>query len=201
MNDGAERRSPEETRAVILEAARDVFTQQGYARATTRRIASAAGISEVTLFRHFGSKHNLFLAMLDSFAAPAMIIEMRQQLTGSLRKDMTLLGSIFMKVMLERGDYVRLMLCESTHFPELREALGSNPRLLRAMLADYLSEKIAQGELRALHPQAMAQAFLGMFYAYGISLGMLEVEIDPALTHDQIITQFVDIFISGIQLA
>lgn len=48
----------------ILEAAREVFAQHGSAGATTRRIAEAAGVNEVTLFRHFGSKE----ALLDEAA-------------------------------------------------------------------------------------------------------------------------------------
>ena len=43
----------------ILEAARDVFATHGSVGATTRRIAEAAGVNEVTLFRHFGSKEAL----------------------------------------------------------------------------------------------------------------------------------------------
>jgi AcrR family transcriptional regulator len=43
----------------ILEAAREVFALHGSVGATTRRIAEAAGVNEVTLFRHFGSKEAL----------------------------------------------------------------------------------------------------------------------------------------------
>lgn len=43
----------------ILEAAREVFAQHGSVGATTRRIAEVAGVNEVTLFRHFGSKEAL----------------------------------------------------------------------------------------------------------------------------------------------
>lgn len=43
----------------ILQAAERVFAQYGPAGATTRRIAEEAGVNEVTLFRHFGSKEVL----------------------------------------------------------------------------------------------------------------------------------------------
>ncbi|HXY29455.1 MAG TPA: helix-turn-helix domain-containing protein [Gemmatimonadaceae bacterium] len=43
----------------LLEAATKVFACTGYRGATTRRIAEAAGVNEVTLFRHFGSKDAL----------------------------------------------------------------------------------------------------------------------------------------------
>ena len=47
-------------RESLLRAAREEFAKQGYAGARTREIARLAGTSEVMLFRHFGSKANLF---------------------------------------------------------------------------------------------------------------------------------------------
>lgn len=47
-------------RASLIAAARTEFSQQGYAGARTREIARLAATSEVMLFRHFGSKANLF---------------------------------------------------------------------------------------------------------------------------------------------
>lgn len=45
-----------DARERILEAALGVFAEAGTRGATTRRIADAAGVNEVTLFRQFGSK-------------------------------------------------------------------------------------------------------------------------------------------------
>ncbi|MGQ0764259.1 MAG: TetR/AcrR family transcriptional regulator [Gemmatimonadota bacterium] len=47
------------SRQKILEAAAKVYCACGFRGATTRRIAEAAGVNEVTLFRHFGSKQQL----------------------------------------------------------------------------------------------------------------------------------------------
>ena len=46
-------------REQLLQAAARLYAEAGYHGATTRRIASAAGVNEVTLFRHFGSKDAL----------------------------------------------------------------------------------------------------------------------------------------------
>ena len=43
----------------LLTAAARVYAEAGYRGATTRRIALAAGVNEITLFRHFGSKDAL----------------------------------------------------------------------------------------------------------------------------------------------
>jgi AcrR family transcriptional regulator len=54
------RRQPGVGRELILAAAHEVFSEQGYARATTREIAERAGVAEPLLFRSFGSKAALF---------------------------------------------------------------------------------------------------------------------------------------------
>jgi AcrR family transcriptional regulator len=54
------RRRPGEGRRLLLEAAQEVFSEHGYARASTRAIAERAGIAEALLFRNFGSKALLF---------------------------------------------------------------------------------------------------------------------------------------------
>ena len=44
------------SREKLLEAAARVYAECGFRGATTRRIAEEAGVNEVTIFRHFGSK-------------------------------------------------------------------------------------------------------------------------------------------------
>jgi AcrR family transcriptional regulator len=54
------RRAPGEGRRLLLQAARELFEESGYARTTTRMIAERAGVAEALLFRNFGSKAALF---------------------------------------------------------------------------------------------------------------------------------------------
>jgi len=55
-----QRRRSGEVHGLILEAARKTFAEKGYARATTREIATRAAVAETLLFRKFGSKAKLF---------------------------------------------------------------------------------------------------------------------------------------------
>jgi AcrR family transcriptional regulator len=56
----------------ILVAAAGLYEREGYRGATTRRIAEAAGVNEVTLFRAFGSKAALIRAVLERAAGAAV---------------------------------------------------------------------------------------------------------------------------------
>jgi AcrR family transcriptional regulator len=55
----------ESNRTAVLEAARQVFTDRGYLGATLEQIADAAGFSKGVVYSQFGSKADLFLAVLE----------------------------------------------------------------------------------------------------------------------------------------
>jgi AcrR family transcriptional regulator len=55
--------STPKTRQVLLEAAREVFTQQGYSQASIADVVERAGSSVGSLYHHFGGKSELFLAL------------------------------------------------------------------------------------------------------------------------------------------
>jgi AcrR family transcriptional regulator len=54
-----------ERRQAVLDAASQVFARSSYRGATTAEIAREASITEPILYRHFGSKRDLYLACLD----------------------------------------------------------------------------------------------------------------------------------------
>ncbi len=75
------RPGPSETRQVILDAARARFAKEGYAGATIRKIAGDAGVDAALVMQFFGSKDELFGAVMsitpsalshfsDSFVGP-----------------------------------------------------------------------------------------------------------------------------------
>lgn len=54
-----------ETEEIIMDRALKIFAEEGYVGAKTRVIAESSGFSEMTLFRKFKSKKNLFDAILE----------------------------------------------------------------------------------------------------------------------------------------
>jgi len=52
-------------REQLLDVAQTLFAQQGYAGATTSQIARAAGVTEPIIYRHFKSKRDLFVALIE----------------------------------------------------------------------------------------------------------------------------------------
>src|SRR6201998_4590316 len=59
-NEDGQRAARGEGRRLLLESARALFAERGYAGTSTREIARAASVTEPMIFRHFGSKAKLF---------------------------------------------------------------------------------------------------------------------------------------------
>lgn len=57
----------EERRALMLRSAKHVFARSTYAEASTGELARASEVTEPMLYKHFGSKKGLFLAVLREF--------------------------------------------------------------------------------------------------------------------------------------
>src|SRR3954469_25242258 len=54
-----------DTRTVVLEAAKKVLRQKGYAKLSTRDVATAAGVPLSQIHYHFGSKQGMVLALFE----------------------------------------------------------------------------------------------------------------------------------------
>jgi AcrR family transcriptional regulator len=57
----------EHTRALLLDAAEEVFAEKGFAPATLDDIAGAAGYTKGAIYKHFATKEDLFLAVSDRY--------------------------------------------------------------------------------------------------------------------------------------
>ncbi|WP_067901238.1 TetR/AcrR family transcriptional regulator [Nocardia vaccinii] len=57
----------ERTRALLLDAAQEVFAEKGFTAATIDDIASAAGYTKGAVYKHFATKEELFLALSDRY--------------------------------------------------------------------------------------------------------------------------------------
>jgi AcrR family transcriptional regulator len=57
----------EHTRALLLDAAEEVFAEKGFTSATLDDIAHTAGYTKGAIYKHFAAKEDLFLAVSDRY--------------------------------------------------------------------------------------------------------------------------------------
>ncbi len=161
------------TRQRLIEAALELFTAQGVSSTTTRQIAEKAEVNEVTLFRNFGNKHGLLLAVLEESAA-------FKDLGESLVRRATPPGNVYQALKdyasdslhaLERvPEFVRSVVGEADQFPaENRRALGRGVTEANRYVAQYLATVIQQGHLNTYLPaEKLASLLNGMILGYAV---------------------------------
>jgi AcrR family transcriptional regulator len=119
------------TDATMFDAALSVLAQRGYAGATTRRIAEAAGINEVTLFRRFGDKRQLILAAIH--ATIARLADDGLAGTGDLEADLIRVVEYYLDLYQRRDGLVATLLLEGARDPDvaalIKEPLGAMSRI------------------------------------------------------------------------
>lgn len=185
------------TRKRIEAAALKLIGQVGYKRATTRRIAEEAGVNEVTLFRHFGTKKNLLEACVRDFNAEGFAANLNRYLTGHYPDDIEALARASMRDMAESAEYLRLLLCDSMEVPELRAAMVQGAGDNLALVASFFQAQIEAGVVRAgLDPETLAHAFDSLFSSYVLFQSVFQTGAD-SLPPESTLKQLVDIFVLG----
>jgi len=150
----------------VLDSACRIFSRSSYRGATTAEIAREAGISEPILYRHFGSKRDLYLACLDeawrSFRAEA---------EAAIAADpVQCLGAIADRYM-AKGNRLRVVdlwiqaLTEATE----DEVIAAAVRLQIREVHDFFADVIRDGQERAVvHPERDPVAEAWIFVAGGL---------------------------------
>jgi TetR/AcrR family transcriptional regulator, mexJK operon transcriptional repressor len=174
----------------------------GYTQATTRHIAAAAGVNEVTLFRRFGSKKNLLLACIQAFNATGFAAAIDSGLTGDYPADLWRMADRQITDTLSKLDALRLIVCDSRTVPELREAVLAGARANLALLSAYFQRQIQAGVVRPdLDPQVLAFAFDSLFSTSLIFESMFQQPLTARLSVAARLHPLVDLFVRATQVA
>jgi AcrR family transcriptional regulator len=154
----------------ILEAARKVFLAHGF-RASTALIAREARISEGSLFKHFKTKDDLFLAAMDTEISGASWQDLLKRSVGRgvLRDTLETAGLQILQDL--QIILPRIMMVSSSGIvltgPQHCRGARVSPAIkkLRA-LAGYFRAEAAQGRLTLTTPEVHAQIFIGSLMHY-----------------------------------
>ncbi|MGE5626274.1 MAG: TetR/AcrR family transcriptional regulator [Bacillota bacterium] len=152
-------------REAILEAARKVFLEVGFGAASMDSIANAAKVSKQTVYNHFGSKEELFAAMIKNFVDQKLIAFSEAARSGKPEDTLRTIAHQFLdpEAAEQRVSMYRILMGEAPRFPELGDIFyRAGPAVVRKYLADYLAEQDSRGTLRVENPKLAAEQFYGM---------------------------------------
>lgn len=131
------RLSKEERRQQIIEAALQVFIQKGYRAATTVEIAKAADISEVTLFRYFASKQEIFQAGIEPILVESLESDLLIENQELSIEGLSLILQHRIRFLSDHKDVVKLILNEKV----LQQNDVTYVQKMVSALQDYLKKR------------------------------------------------------------
>lgn len=146
------RERTEATRLALMEAARRLFVEKGYAETATPEIVAEAGVTRGALYHHFEDKKALFRATLErESGAVAAQIEMASAPAGSSRDALLIGASAYFDAMAEPGR-TRLLLLEAPAVlgPQAAADGDKTEQTLKAGLSDLMGPSVGAGRLDAL---------------------------------------------------
>lgn len=172
------------TRREILRTARSAFAGHGYDATTVRSLADAAGVTQPTIYHHFGSKAGLFAAAYGDadqrlVAAIADAAGAGTTLTDRLGAMVDVLDALHaddptIAGMLSVGQI------ETARSPELAAARGALPGTVGlavpVVLQSIVDEAIEAGELPA---DADRDGVVALLTAMTLGVAMFTTVIDP----------------------
>jgi len=189
-----------DTNKRLLEATLKLISEKGYMGATTREIAQEAGVTELTLFRHFGSKERLFEELLQSHTFLPKLKDLLPELEGlSTREALELIATRFLLSLKERKSMVKIMYSEVTIYPEkIRKVYNLFIDELRATLAGYFEALQKKGMLRkTISCEMTARMFLWILFSYFRSEEIMRTKGMNKAAMEKHVNEIIDIFMSG----
>ena len=189
-------------REQLIHVAVDLFSRKGFKGTTTKEIATAAGVTEAIIFRHFQTKEDLYTAIIDhkiySPEAAGWIAGLQSAMDRD--NDEAVIRELITAVIAtHRIDprFERVMIYAAL---EGNEIALMYMRQVTACIVDqfrcYFSRRQKQGSLSAVSPDAALMAIVGMAKHYALNKYVHGLE-EQCLSDEQAIESFTRIAMNG----
>ncbi|QRM27707.1 TetR/AcrR family transcriptional regulator [Microvirga sp. VF16] len=191
-------------REALLQAAAEVFFEQGYVATSIDAIIERAGGSKRNIYSEFGSKEGLFSAIVTNSADMALSTLATEEIKRhSLRETLTAFGQQLMDIYMSPtviGVY-RIAVTEANRFPALVKSFyEQGPGRAASQLADVLEFAKERGEIRTDDCQRAAGHFVGMIrdnLHLQVLLGLRPPPSDEEV--QEAVASAVEIFLNGVR--
>lgn len=187
------------TRESLLDVTARLYAEHGWRGTTTRRIAEAAGVNEVTLFRQFGSKESLLLQAIQHASIESHPRPLPDQ-PGKLRRELCEWGVAHHASISEKSGIIRSCLAEWEERPALAPQVCEGGAVAFADVTRYLGLARERG---AIGRQGSIDAAATML-VNAIFMDAMTRDVMPgAHPHSpaESIASFIDVMLRGLGAA
>lgn len=132
----------------ILEAAKELFASRGFKAVTTKEIAVAAAVNEVTIFRQFENKEKLFGHVLKYSISKPDLKKYIDPEEKELGKYLTGIGRLMQFVFTENLEIFKIELFERG-LTDKRKTITTLPNAIKDQMVEYLVSNHNMGKAEA----------------------------------------------------
>ncbi|WP_295799406.1 TetR/AcrR family transcriptional regulator [uncultured Microbulbifer sp.] len=165
---GATRGRPKDPakRQAILEAAKELFLTRGFAGTNMDAVASAAGVSKLTVYNHFSDKETLYITAIEAKCENLMPLPMfTLEPGGSVAETLQSIGEAFLEMIYSEDSLrlMRLINAIGAEDPQMAQLFyEAGPQRTQNALANFLDRANALGMLRVPDTLHAAELYFGM---------------------------------------
>ena len=207
------RMAGEDRRRQIVDVAMRLFSERGFRGTTTKEIATAAGVSEAIIFRHFATKEELYTAIIDHKACSGEMGDMERPVAESIRgsvaefmsakDDRAVFAHIALHMMQhhERDtEFLRLLFYSALEGHQLAQIFWErNVRTLYEFLGSYIGERQRDGAFRGANPLVVVRAFAGMIIHHSVTNTLWDKQRTLLnIPNEEAAREFTEILLRGI---
>jgi len=171
-------------RAEILAGARAEFLARGYEGASMDAVAATAGVSKMTVYRHFGSKEHLFSGVIRQLCDEIIDEDISEQMDSESVADAMrmfarrMLNTVYDPVTLQLH---RVVIAESTRFPALGKLFyEQGPQRGITLLAAFIKRHPEEFGSHAKDAQRAATEFMSLLRGYTHLKALLGMNPSPS---------------------
>jgi len=170
-------------RAQIINAGKTVFLAQGFGAASVDDIAARAGVSKMTIYRHFRSKELLFAGVIDAMCPRNIDGDLERLLMLPPKVALPKLARRLVDIFFAREtiELHRIVIAECRRFPKLgRSFYRSGPGACADVLGRYFRRHRRAGLAKHMTPRRLAEEFLDLIRGYPHLRALLGVKKVPS---------------------
>jgi AcrR family transcriptional regulator len=166
MKGGKRAQKERATRQKILTVAFDLFSKHGFKKTSISDISLSTGVNEITIYRYFGTKDNLFTAILKEVITSKYrehLIDLEP--TEDIVADLTEIGVTISNYVIPNASIMRLVIMEFDSIPR-DTVIFADTALIEIVniISQYLAKAVKKGLIRKINVELVADAFFCFFY-------------------------------------
>ncbi len=185
----------------ILASALALMTERGYNNVSVKEIALTAGVSEMTVFRHFDTKMGILHSLIQTYSyIPYFENFFSHELTGHLKNDLQQIAHSYLTFMEKNKPIFLIAIQDRSILPELIDIISdNNTRQLQNLLASYFQKSIELGHMKKeVDTKGQAIVFLTGLFGFFVSNAIWENHFLKD-QQENFVQNTVEVFMKGVQ--